>query len=129
MNIVLDMKIKLKLVTTVTIFGFSVLSVGYVAADTAWITTSVSRTYVSEDTIFGGCLVYSNTALSAKLNCKDGWVSMDCAGTLGGSKAEGTRKYQEAQLAQVIGGRITMLVNDQKKINGWCVADRVQSRR
>ena len=124
------MEIKHRLTSAALLVAFSVVDgVGYVAAARAWISTSVTRTYVSEDAVFGGCLIFSDAALSGKLNCRNGWVSLDCSGTLGGSKSEGNRKYQEVLLTQAMGGSIKMLVNDQKKINGWCVADRVQANR
>ena len=94
--------------------------------DVAFIST-VSRTLLTSDAEFGGCLVKPNASISSRLNCPDTWVTLDCAGTLGGSKAAGQRRFDAVTLAVLTGQKVTFRINDERKINGWCAADRVAS--
>ena len=96
-------------------------------AATAFITTGVDRTFVMDDS-FGECMFRPTVDLREKgLDCGSSWITLDCAGTLGGSRATASRKYDEVLLARITGGSLRVRVDDQKKINGWCYADRIQS--
>lgn len=94
-------------------------------ADVAFITTKVTRTLVTSDSEFGGCLVKPTVAVSGRLNCPDTWITLDCAGALGGTKSAGQRMFEQVTLAVVLDKKVTLRVNDERKINGWCAADRV----
>ena len=79
---------------------------------------------LSENTEYGGCLVEPNTSLDT-LNCNSKWVTLDCAGALGGSKPAAQRKLDAIMLARATKGKVSLRIDDSKKINGWCYADRV----
>lgn len=79
---------------------------------------------LSEDGEYGGCLVEPKITLDG-LNCNSKWVSLDCAGVLGGSKSAAQRKLDATMLARVTRGKVSMRIDDSKKINGWCYVDRV----
>lgn len=93
-------------------------------AATAFFNATISRVIVSNDDEFGGCMVRPNVSMEDSLDCRT-WATMDCAGVLGGSKAEGQRKFDTAQLANVLKKRIGLTITDDKKINGYCYVERV----
>jgi len=96
-------------------------------AGTAWIDTAVERTFTVEGA-FGECMFKPSVSLAEQgLNCTDGWVTLDCAGTLGGSKSGAMLKYNEVVLSRITKNNIWVRVNDAKQINGWCLGDRVQA--
>lgn len=89
--------------------------------------TGVQQVYATEDERFGGCMVKTVEAVDRNLNCKRGYVTLDCAGALdGNSKSEGQRKMDVATLAFLTGGRVNMLITDEARINGYCHAERVR---
>lgn len=110
------------------IIGIAGSSVSCLAVSaTAWLDTSVERTFTVEGA-FGECMFKPSVSLVEKgLNCTDGWVTLDCAGTLGGSKSGAMLKYNEIVLARVTDNNVWVRVDDSKKINGWCLGDRVQA--
>lgn len=96
------------------------------SAATAWITATVSSLLVTEESAFGACLIRPGGADLSSLDCPTQWVTVDCAGTLGGSKGEAARKWDALNLAAVMKVKARMRVDDSQKINGWCFVDRVQ---
>ena len=55
--------------------------------------TQIQRVYITDDSVFGGCMAKPKETIKRSLvNCKPGWVTFDCAGTLGGAKSMGQRK-------------------------------------
>ena len=104
---------------------FSIFLSGAVWADVAFVNTKVKRVQVSQDSEFGGCLARPSETISGVLNCPDSWVTLDCAGVLGGSKSAGSRRFDQISLAILMDKKVTLRINDEQKINGWCFADRV----
>lgn len=95
---------------------------------TVFIKTGVERVLLSADDEFGGCLMRPTKKFGTSVvNCKNTWVTFDCAGALGGSKSAGQRRLDAAMLAQLTGGEIILRLDDTQKVNGWCLADRVQT--
>ena len=115
----------MKIIVMVLMFFFSPLVLGA----TASFGTYVDRTLNTVDAEFGGCMFRPTVPISETLDCPDTWLTLDCAGALGGSKSEGKRKYDELLLALITNRKVTVRVDDEKKINGWCYVDRVQLRR
>ena len=58
------------------------------------------------------------------IDCQPYWVSVDCAGDYHG-KETSRRLWDSAQLGVALDARVKILVNDSKKYNGYCVADRL----
>lgn len=109
----------------VTIWA-SALSVGAFAGSQN-LTTNVTQVYATEEERFGGCLIKTADLIDNNLNCKRAFVSLDCAGVLeGNSKGEGQRRLDVATLAMLTGGKVSLIVTDQAKINGYCLAERVR---
>ena len=72
---------------------------------------------------WGNCMAYMNIK-SPSLSCSN-WVTFDCEGQLtGNSKSAANRKWDVAQLALVTKNRVRVEVDDSKKINGQCFANR-----
>lgn len=106
-------------------FLMTLLFANMVCADTSYLTTKIKRVQVNADSEFGGCLVRPSDQISTSLNCPDAWISLDCAGTLGGTKSAGQRRLDQVSLAILLQKKVTLRVTDDQKINGWCFADRV----
>lgn len=88
--------------------------------------TKVKQILLTEN-VFGGCMIRPTTSLTAAgLDCKNTWISLDCEGVSGGSKAHSQRMLDAATLAKVTRGDIIFRVTDAVKINGWCMATRAQ---
>lgn len=101
------------------------MSVGQ--ATTVSIDTHITRTLVSADGRFGGCMAALDVAPSASgLDCPAGskWVTFSCTGEHT-STADALRMYDSAQLAFVTGRRVLVWVDDTRKHNGHCFASRI----
>lgn len=110
---------------------FIVLAVamsGHAAAKMEGYFTIVST--LQDKELYGGCMARlsggGGTLTSLGYNCpSDPYVTFDCKGLLGGTKADGLRNFDAAQLAMVSGARIQIAIDDTKKINGFCYSRRV----
>ena len=99
----------------------SVLSVSANATE-ATIATKVNRILI-QDGVYGGCMITPSVSLTDKgLDCPNSFVSLDCDGVTGTSKATGARMLDQATLAKVTGGRLLLRISDEVKINGFCAA-------
>ena len=62
------------------------------------------------------------------LNCPtiDSFVSFDCLNTSGQvSKSTAVQMFQMAQLALVTGKKVQLVIDDAVKLDGWCLARRI----
>lgn len=80
--------------------------------------------------LYGGCMARlsggSGAIQSLGYDCPaDPMVTFDCKGVLGGSKSDGIRNFDAAQLALVTGATIRVHIDDTKKINNFCYSRRV----
>ena len=98
-------------------------------AASKWVGTFVQKTLLTDDSEFGGCMFQPSVSLSGSLDCPNTWISVDCAGTLGGTKSAGSRRFDAVQLAMITSSKLYVKVDDGRKIDGWCVAERVQGFR
>ena len=89
---------------------------------------------LQEHNNLGGCMVRVSPAPSEAmldgsfLNCPsaDSFVSFDCLNTSGQvSKATAVQMFQIAQLALVTGKKIQLVIDDEVKLDGWCLARRI----
>jgi hypothetical protein len=89
---------------------------------------------LQEHDYHGGCMVRVDPAPSdamqdgSFLNCpsRDSFVSFDCLNKSGQvSKNTAVQMFQTAQLALVTGKKIQLVIDDEVKLDGWCLARRV----
>ena len=89
---------------------------------------------LQEHNNYGGCMVRidptpSDAMLDGSfLNCPagDSFVSFDCLNKSGQvSKNTAVQMFQTAQLALVTGKKIQLVIDDEVKLDGWCLARRV----
>ena len=89
---------------------------------------------LQEHNNYGGCMVRIDPAPSdamldgSFLNCPtgDSFVSFDCLNKSGQvSKNTAVQMFQTAQLALVTGKKVQFVLDDEVKLDGWCLARRV----
>ena len=97
---------------------------------------SVTVTSTLQDpTNYGGCMVRITPGpgeilgytTGAPLNCPgDVFISFDCLNSSGQtSKTTALQMFQTAQLAYVSGEKVNVIVDDNVKLNGFCLARRI----
>ena len=75
---------------------------------------------------YGDCMAGLNKQLSEYISgCPGNWVTLSCDGTYN-SKDAGQRKFESAQLALALGYRASVYVDNTKKHNGFCYAQRME---
>ena len=83
--------------------------------------TAIQR-LLSDTENFGYCMVY--TAVTPSNDCRSNWFSLDCKGDFH-SKETSRLLLDFAQLAYAMESNVRIVINDQKKHNGFCVIDRL----
>ena len=78
---------------------------------------------LTDQASFGKCMINS-PGFSPSNNCRAGWVSLDCDGVFM-AKEDSRRMWESAQMAFALGETVKVWINDAKKINGWCLIDRI----
>ncbi|HEB94600.1 MAG TPA: hypothetical protein ENI94_14330 [Gammaproteobacteria bacterium] len=104
--------------------GLMVLGAGVASAEMAWISDAKVTTTLSEAGSYGDCMIYVNKPISDSLSGCPSWVTFSCDGTYN-SKDAGQRKFESAQLALALGYRVQLFVDNTKKHNGYCYAQRI----
>ena len=95
------------------------------SALTAEVAAEVTRTLTVSDERFGGCMAALSVPPSEEgLDCQTKWVTFSCTGVYA-SKSSAQRMFDSAQMAFVTGRSVRVWVDDEKKHNGHCFADRV----
>lgn len=94
-------------------------------ATTQSLTTTVTRTLAS-DSRLGGCaaLLGDSVGTTTGLNCGD-WVVFNCDGSNETQKSDAMRLFDSAQLAFVTGRRVMVWVDQERKIEDFCFAPRI----
>ncbi len=114
-----------KKVLRCSVVALLALGVGSVNAGTVWIGEAKVVRTLSDSTAFGNCMALLNKPLSDFIgNCPGNWVTFSCNGTYN-SKDAGQRKFESAQLAMALGYRVSLVVDNTKKHNGYCYARRI----
>ena len=92
-------------------------------AGTAWLVGQVNQ-FLYDDAAFAGCLmgVTADIGAAPGVTCTGGYVTLDCTGILGTSKALSSAKVSAGQLAWVTGKNLYFKIDDSKKANGYCLA-------
>lgn len=97
---------------------------GQVHSGEARFTATVTRNLV-DSTLYGKCMISIIPDPATLLpSCGADWVTFSCSGDFN-SKSEGSLKFSNAQLAQVSSKPILLFVDDTKKHNGYCFAQRI----
>lgn len=88
--------------------------------------TQITR-LMADSELFGRCMakVSSSPHLNSDISdCKSDWVTFDCSGDFA-SKDVANRSYASAQLALVTEKVVVLTVNNSRKHNGYCWAERI----
>jgi hypothetical protein len=94
-------------------------------ATTVAVTANVVRTLVADQDRFGGCMAKLDKVLAnSGLDCPGTWVSFSCSGTFT-PKDIAYRMFDSAQMALALGKKVTVQVDDSRKHNGNCYAQRI----
>ena len=93
----------------------------------SWLDATVERTLVENDA-FGLCMALIAPGPETVLpSCGSGWVTFSCSGDFN-SKSAGNLKFQTAQLALLTDEEIGLWIDDARKHNGYCFAQRIDLR-
>ena len=71
---------------------------------------------------YGGCMI-AIQGYDSPPGCRSKWVSMDCNGSFH-DKSAARLMLESAQMAYALGKDFSVMVSDEKKHDGWCVATR-----
>ena len=107
--------------------GLSPLLFGTASAAVVGFQATITRTLVTADDNFGGCMVAlsvspSDEGLMCPVDRK--WVTLSCSG-MHTTKANALRMLDSAQLAFVTGRPVQVWVNDAKTHNDYCFVERI----
>lgn len=105
-------------VLTAVLLSWSTASMSGVESTTG----KISR-LLSDSEYYGHCMI-ALPYTATNNDCPNVWVSLDCVGRFNG-KESSRRLWDAAQLAYAMDSNVFVVINDQKKYNGFCVADRL----
>ena len=112
-----------RLIIMLMMLSMGLVTVGH--ASTASVKANVKRTLVADNGRWGGCMVLLDKIIAdTGLNCPGGWVSFSCDGVFT-TKDVAYRMFDSAQMAYSLGQRVVVWVDDTKKHNGHCYANRI----
>ena len=104
------------------------LCVAYTPANyaaTAKVKGYITKTIVADDGRWGGCMVNVDIRLSdLGLDCPKKSVSFSCSGVFT-EKDVAYRMFDQAQMAFAMERKVEIYVDDTKKHNGYCYANRI----
>lgn len=113
-----------KLIIIVTGLFMMGLSFNTLAAK-AGVSNATIMSIVVDSHNYGGCMVRVDKVLvNHGLNCSKNWVSFSCDGTFN-SQALAFRKLDQAQMSIALNKKVYLIVDDSKKHNGYCFAQRI----
>lgn len=85
----------------------------------------IERTLTSDGATYGGCMIFLDQVLANyALNCTGRWVTFSCTGDFA-PKDAAYRMFDSAQLALALDKEVLVIVDDLKKHNGFCYAERI----
>ena len=97
-----------------------------VKAVTGILFTTVNSVLVDAN-YYGGCMAQLNKTISSAspaVNCPSDWISFSCTGTYV-SKDLAFFMLDQAQLALSLNKKVKVFVDDTKKHNSYCFANRI----
>ena len=85
----------------------------------------VIRTQISDEGRFGGCMAGLDTNISESgLDCPFAWITFSCSGEFN-SPSTANRQFELAQLALALNQTVSVWVDDARRHNGICYANRI----
>jgi len=108
-----------------TLVGLAI--VGVIIPTSVWAATTfyksgiVKRTLIDTDS-YGKCMIKLNAVIGN--DCSSSWVSLDCEGKYL-NKGDGDRMLNVALIAQTMGKRVSVKIDNRKKFGAYCVATRL----
>jgi len=112
------MKPKLSTILLTTIV---VMATSQANAATFTQTGKITR-ILSDSSNFGGCMVLLNVAFTN--GCPNsGWVSLDCKAVTTPA-GDGNRHFASALLAASLNKQVSIVIDNTKKVNTYCVGTR-----
>ena len=94
-------------------------------AATAALVAKVTKTLVSADNRWGGCMAYLSVDLATVLpTCPSRWVTFSCTGDFT-DPVRAYRMLDQAQLALATGSWVYVQITDDMLHNGYCFANRI----
>ena len=102
---------------------FIMATFSYANAATAIVSGHIQRTLV--DVHYGGCMVILSQDVQSVLpSCGSLWVSLDCDGIYH-TQAQANAMWSSALVGLSLQNKVHAFVDDTKKVNGYCVAMRL----
>jgi len=112
---------RFKVFSLILLMGFVPMSHAFEAI----VTGAVQRTLVADQGRWGGCMmVIDKTLTDYGLDCPSQWLSFSCSGVFA-AKDVAYRMFDSAQMAYALGKDVLVTVDDTKKHNGYCYANRI----
>ena len=92
--------------------------------------TSITRTLVTDDDRFGGCMVHVDVDLRTDLglDCDSNWVTFSCNGEHTDATAA-QRMFDSAMVAFVTDRKVYVWVTDERKHDNRCYVSRIDVTR
>jgi hypothetical protein len=96
------------------------------SADTGSVTGTLDRVLIDQSN-FAGCMGYVSQDIRTQLPaCNSNWVTFDCSALFPETtKQSAQNKLSQAQLALVSGKQVYVVATDARKVNGYCLATRI----
>jgi len=119
----LEFHIEEKIMKKIIVILLAVFSVQAFARTGTMADVTVTK-LITADSRFGGCMAMLSKPISTVLSgCPDNWVTFACDGSLNNSVSRAMMKWENAKLAYALGTKALLIVDDARKVNGYCYAD------
>lgn len=90
-----------------------------------YLTARVDSVLFSADDRWGGCMaLLSVDPQTVRPSCAPGWVTFSCTGDFT-DRVRAYRMADQAQLALATGKTVFVIIEENKKHNGYCFASRI----
>ena len=88
---------------------------------------NVIRTQVSDEGRFGGCMAgLDRNIAESGLDCPFAWVTFSCSGVFN-DRNTANKQFEMAQLADALNTEVSLWIDDTRRHNGICYANRIVS--
>jgi hypothetical protein len=89
----------------------------------------VERTLLADEGRYGGCMALLDRQIStAGVDCPSRWVSFSCSGDFN-ARDVALRMFDAAQMSLALDLPVNIVVDDERKHNGYCYANRIDVYR
>lgn len=116
---------KIKPVVIGLMFMGSLMTAHNAYAGIANVSTKVVRVLHTNSDVYGACMArLAKDPATTGVDCNP-WVTFSCTGDFT-TKDSAYRMFDMAQMSLALDKAVTVWVNDSKKHNGFCVAERIE---